>query len=103
MTIKTLTELLSTITNWDKLSHKIELSEGKYLRIKDKSVDVCEEIKKVSGLKYKIEKKEAFYNTVTYIVVTDAVGTLIEAYLKTDGFADLELNEFLSEAISDAH
>lgn len=98
--------LISSIMNWDKLSHDLHSTPDGWILIRDKRINIVKEIEKLPHLRYCMKEvaSDDFYGTQYYVVVTDEVGQLIELYMKqTDDYAGLELNEFLSKTIKDAN
>ena len=100
-----LANLVSSITNWDTLSHDLESTHDGWVQIKDKKINLVKEIDKLPNLRYcmkKVENKE-HYSEQYYVVVTNEVGQLIELYMRSseEQYAGLELNEFLSKTVKD--
>jgi ligand-binding SRPBCC domain-containing protein len=63
-------------------------------------INVVKEIKKVPGLKYRVYHDEygGYDPRKNYVAVTSEVGDLVSIYLKADGFAGMELSEFLQKS-----
>lgn len=94
--------LISTVKDWGELNHRIETSHDGWIAIKDGRVNVVHEIERLPGLRYQMKREQtAMYTDQFFVMVTDEVGTLIELYLKSDGYADISLADFIEKCASE--
>lgn len=82
----------------------IEVDEEGYLEPPSElfgTINLVDQIQRVSGLDYKLGEERGFYNNCYYVMVTNKVGDIIELYFSLDNnYADMDLSEFISRTLS---
>lgn len=73
---------------------RIETDEGWLSIDEDNKISLVDQIKKVPGLKYTIQRG-GFYDEHVTVMVSDEVGKIIGLYMKANNYADMELFEFI--------
>jgi hypothetical protein len=61
------------------------------------SINLVNEIKRVTGLRYEFRRTCNPSSSSTMVIVEDEVGRIIKLYISTSGFAELSLAEFITE------